>query len=277
MVLKGGKIATVKIQGRGHYCFRSSRPRAASASARARTGERGGARKNRAYGKEGLPKMNTGASIIGRGAFILFEGVDRCGKSTQCKLLVQNLQSKGIAAELWRYPDRTTAIGQMIDKYLQSQTEMDDASIHLLFSANRWEKRKLMLEKLISGVTLVIDRYGYSGTAFTASKNVPGLDLEWCKSTDAGLPAPDALIYLEMPIEETLKRDGFGGERYEKTEFQKLVKENYERLSQGESWHYLDANKTIEKLQEEALKIALSTIDECKDGKALGKLWNGIK
>ena len=90
-------------------------------------------------------KMTPGASIAAgssrRGAFILFEGVDRCGKSTQCKLLVQNLQSRGIEAELWRYPDRTTAIGQMIDKYLQSQTDMDDASIHLLFSANRWEKR----------------------------------------------------------------------------------------------------------------------------------------
>ncbi len=85
--------------------------------------------------------MTPGAGNIRRGAFILFEGVDRCGKSTQCKMLVQNLQSRGIEAELWRYPDRTTAIGQMIDKYLQSQTEMDDAAIHLLFSANRWEKR----------------------------------------------------------------------------------------------------------------------------------------
>ena len=130
-----------------------------------------------------------------------------------------------------------------------------------------------MLEKLHSGVTLVIDRYGYSGTAFTASKNLPGLDLEWCKSTDAGLPAPDALVYLQMPVEDTLKRDGFGGERYEKIEFQKEVKRNYEKLS-SPSWNYLDASKSIEELQEEALKIALSTIEECKEGKALGKLWD---
>mmetsp|Transcript_5638 Transcript_5638/g.10266 ORF Transcript_5638/g.10266 Transcript_5638/m.10266 type:complete len:131 (-) Transcript_5638:904-1296(-) len=130
-----------------------------------------------------------------------------------------------------------------------------------------------MLEKLHSGVTLVIDRYGYSGTAFTTSKNVPGLDLDWCKSTDAGLPAPDALIYLQMPVEETLKRAGFGGERYEKTEFQKEVQKNYERLS-SDSWNCLDASKSIEDLQDEALKIALSTIEECKNGKSLGKLWD---
>ena len=102
---------------------------------------------------------------------------------------------------------------------------------------------------------------------------MPGLDLDWCKSTDAGLPAPDALIYLQMPVEETLKRAGFGGERYEKTEFQKEVQKNYERLS-SDSWNCLDASKSIEDLQDEALKIALSTIEECKNGKSLGKLWD---
>lgn len=35
--------------------------------------------------------------------------------------------------------DRSTAIGDMIDAYLQSKAEMDDHAIHLLFSANRWE------------------------------------------------------------------------------------------------------------------------------------------
>lgn len=43
--------------------------------------------------------------------------------------------------ELWRFPDRTTQIGQMINAYLKGDTETDDAAMHLLFSANRWEKR----------------------------------------------------------------------------------------------------------------------------------------
>ena len=46
-----------------------------------------------------------------------------------------------VPAELWNFPDRSTAIGQMINAYLASDSELDDASIHLLFSANRWEKR----------------------------------------------------------------------------------------------------------------------------------------
>ena len=84
------------------------------------------------------------ASLVARGAFILFEGVDRCGKTTQSTKLVEALKSSGVNAELWRYPDRTTSMGQMINSYLQSKTEMDDGAIHLLFAANRWEKRAAM-------------------------------------------------------------------------------------------------------------------------------------
>ena len=46
-----------------------------------------------------------------------------------------------VESELWRFPDRTTVIGQMIDGYLASNVELDDAAVHLLFSSNRWEKR----------------------------------------------------------------------------------------------------------------------------------------
>ena len=117
------------------------------------------------------------ASLVARGAFILFEGVDRCGKTTQSTKLVEALKSSGVNAELWRYPDRTTSMGQMINSYLQSKTEMDDGAIHLLFAANRWEKRAAMEAKLAEGVTLVVDMYSYSGVAFTAAKGIPGLDL----------------------------------------------------------------------------------------------------
>ena len=56
-------------------------------------------------------------------------------------LLVAALQASGVDAAGWRFPDRTSGCGQMIDAYLKSQSELDDAAVHLLFSANRWEKR----------------------------------------------------------------------------------------------------------------------------------------
>lgn len=74
-----------------------------------------------------------------RGAFIILEGLDRSGKTTQCKLLEQRFVEAGRPVKMMRFPDRTTVIGQMIDGYLKSSVEMEDHVIHLLFSANRWE------------------------------------------------------------------------------------------------------------------------------------------
>ena len=83
----------------------------------------------------------TEAESSRRGAFVLFEGIDRCGKSSQTKMLVESLKAKGVDAELWCYPDRTTEIGKMINAYLCNKSDLSDQAIHLLFAANRWEKR----------------------------------------------------------------------------------------------------------------------------------------
>jgi dTMP kinase len=99
------------------------------------------------------------SAVPSRGAFILFEGVDRCGKTTQTKMLQEHLQGSGFPttpiAELIRFPDRDTTIGQQIDSYLRSATNLNDNSIHLLFSANRWERKDSIENKLKAGTTLV--------------------------------------------------------------------------------------------------------------------------
>lgn len=80
-----------------------------------------------------------------RGALVVLEGLDRCGKTTQSTRLVKNLERLGYSAELWRFPDRTTSVGKMISSYLSNESQLDDHTIHLLFSANRWEKRLVVL------------------------------------------------------------------------------------------------------------------------------------
>ena len=83
-------------------------------------------------------------SIVKRGTFIVFEGCDRSGKTTVCQKLVGYLNSKEHGnAKFMRFPDRTTEVGSAIDGYLKGQKELDDHVIHLLFSANRWEKVSL--------------------------------------------------------------------------------------------------------------------------------------
>jgi dTMP kinase len=174
--------------------------------------------------------------MASRGVFILFEGIDRCGKTTQANMLTKYLgglvktPNQGNNVEFIRFPDRTSTIGQMINSYLVSATNMNDNTIHLLFSANRWEASQEIERKLNAGCNLVCDRYAYSGVAFSSAK---GLDLEWCKACDIGLPAPDCVIYLDMPVEEAAGRGQYGEERYEKVDFQLKVREKFMQLKNG--------------------------------------------
>lgn len=105
-----------------------------------------------------------------RGALIVIEGVDRSGKSTQCRKLVESLKSRNVEAALVTFPDRTTTIGGIIDKYLKQEAHVCDEAIHLLFTANRWEKKSEMEKLLKKGVTLVVDRYSYSGIVYSSIK-----------------------------------------------------------------------------------------------------------
>lgn len=107
---------------------------------------------------------------IKRGALIVIEGVDRSGKSTQCKRLVETLLQRQIKAQLITFPDRTTVIGEIIDKYLRHCNNLCDEAIHLLFCANRWEKRNQMEQLLKKGITLIVDRYSYSGIVYSSVK-----------------------------------------------------------------------------------------------------------
>ncbi|XP_033638106.1 thymidylate kinase-like [Asterias rubens] len=204
-----------------------------------------------------------------RGALIVLEGCDRAGKSTQCKKLVEALNQKGVTAEPVRFPDRSTVIGKMIGSYLEKKSELQDNAIHLLFSANRWEMVPYMEKQLHKGTTLVVDRYAYSGVAFTAAKD--GFDLHWCKQSDVGLPKPDLVFFLEVKPEEAEKRDDFGDERYESTAFQVKVKNNFDLLKE-ESWRVLDASQSIDDLHQQILEIAENTI--CGDlPKQIDNLW----
>lgn len=76
-----------------------------------------------------------------RAALIVFQGIDCSGKTTQSKLLVEELNTQGMEAQLVRFPDRTTETGQKINAFLQGKLEVGEVEAHLLFVANHWEKK----------------------------------------------------------------------------------------------------------------------------------------
>ena len=73
-----------------------------------------------------------------------------------------------------------------------------------------------------------MDRYAYSGVAYSAAK--PNLSLDWCKQCDLGLPKPDLVCFMDTELASMSDRAAFGEERYEKSDFQALVYANFKKL-----------------------------------------------
>lgn len=112
-------------------------------------------------------------NVSKRGALIVVEGVDRSGKSTQAKKLVDSLRSKAYKTELMVFPDRTTNTGRLINEYLSNKDcKLNDEAIHLLFAANRWENVDKIKKLIYEGITIIIDRYSYSGMVYSMAKSI---------------------------------------------------------------------------------------------------------
>lgn len=217
---------------------------------------------------------------VKRGALIVFEGCDRAGKTTQCKKLVERLRDQEKKVKFMNFPNRTTQSGNfyiiliistylfmyypgmIINNYLQNKENLTDEGIHLLFSVNRWEVRNEMERELRSGTTIIVDRYSYSGVAYSAAK---GLDFEWCKTPEKGLLKPDLVVYLTLTSEAMARRGGFGIERYETTEMQRNVGKMFERMLEKPLWQVINADKTEEDLTDELEKILINKIENVKD------------
>jgi len=197
-----------------------------------------------------------------RGALIVLEGCDRSGKTTQCAKLVEALNSMKIPAKKISFPDRSTPIGSLINDYLSRKIELPDRSVHLLFSANRWELEPEIRKLIESGVTLIVDRYSYSGVVFTSAKQC--VDFKWCCGPENGLPKPDIVMFLKLSTGEMAKRSGFGDERYENIEFQNRVDINYDKFK-NDNFIQIDAAQDVSILTNTILEQVLKTIDTVKN------------
>ena len=74
-----------------------------------------------------------------------------------------------------------------------------------------------------------------------------------------GLPAPDQVFYLDLPARVAEEREEYGSERYEKAEFQELVKQQFSDMME-QSWTVVNAARTIEEIHEEVLETAKKVI-----------------
>ncbi|CDS40003.1 thymidylate kinase [Echinococcus multilocularis] len=207
-----------------------------------------------------------------RGLFVVLEGLDRVGKSTQAKMLAEALSDiYGAKTYLLCFPDRSTAIGQCLSNYLSGKVDINPHAVHLLFTANRWEKASDIRTALAEGRCVVLDRYSYSGIVYTASKEHPDPPTwEWCLRSEEGLPQPDVVVcFVPSSVDSLEDRGDYGKERFENASFQTRVLANFRRLANdfeekrrrgdtAPSWRWINvANSDILKVHKMVLQAVL--------------------
>lgn len=206
-----------------------------------------------------------------RGLLIVFEGIDNSGKTTHARQLALDLANARHLTFSQRnpvafcFPRRSTEVGKLIDSYLRGDTTLPDQVIHLLMSANRWEMKEEIEWFLSKGSTVILDRYWYSGVAYSCAK---GLDPHWCQASDIGLPRPDLVIYLDLPPEVAAGREDYGKEVYENLEYQQKAWDQYQILGAQEDlkniWKRVDSNLPIEEVKKEIYDAAVACIDSMR-------------
>jgi dTMP kinase len=138
-----------------------------------------------------------------KGSFIVIEGLDGSGKTTQAKLLVSKLRQNHHA--IYTAEPSEGQIGKFIRKsILYGETRPPTSVEALLFAADRIEHvRNEINPALEEGALVVSDRYLYSSLAYQGSA---GLSLEWIQSINMFTMKPDLALYIDVDPEEVFKR-----------------------------------------------------------------------
>ena len=143
-----------------------------------------------------------------RGHFIVFEGIDGSGKTTQIKKLQEYLESRGRKVFVTAEPTVSSTGGALRDALsgIAKKNEYEMAAMFVLDRIFHNTNEVWGIEKMLSeGYDVLCDRYYYSSMAYQGSAT----DFEWVKAMNLLCPeirTPDACLFLDLTPQESLER-----------------------------------------------------------------------
>ena len=160
---------------------------------------------------------------MSNGKFIVFEGIDGAGKSTQVALLTERLRSLGNDVHLTAEPTAMPS-GKAIREALSGSTPKSECEMAAMFVLDRIAHNSAEILPLTNeGKTVISDRYYYSSLAYQGQAT----DYDWVKTMNLACPdikRPDLCIYLDLLPEQSLARIKARNEALE-------IYENIEKLT----------------------------------------------
>ncbi|MBE6597387.1 MAG: dTMP kinase [Ruminococcaceae bacterium] len=208
---------------------------------------------------------------MGMGKFIVFEGIDGAGKTTQAAMLSEKLRELGRKVYMTAEPTGFQS-GKELREVLSGKVKKSDCQIALMFTLDRVAHNidaELGIEKMLSeGIDVICDRYYYSTLAYQGSV----VDYGWVKNLNTACPEirhPDICVFLDLTPEESMRRICRGRESteiYENTETLTRVRNSFmavlEDLGDEDRIAIIDASRGIEDIQKDIVSAVLPLLEE---------------
>ena len=200
------------------------------------------------------------------GKFIVFEGLDGSGKSTQIRCLEQRLRDMGRRVDVTAEPT-VSALGGLVRGALSGFTPRSGGEIAALFMADRvqhnvnpvWGIQKM----LASGFDVICDRYYYSSMAYQGTVTDP----DWVERINLDCPEirrPDLCVFLDVDYERCRRRIEEGRaflEIYENEASMIATRRRYyavfEELKERDRIAVIDAGRPVEEVAEDVFRAVL--------------------
>ena len=193
-----------------------------------------------------------------KGAFIVIEGLDGSGKTTQTKTLTAKLCRTHNA--IYTAEPSKGKIGMFIrNRVLYGEKRPPTAIEALLFAADRIEHvQNEVLPALAEGRVVVSDRYVYSSLAYQGSA---GLNLDWIETINEKALKPDLALFIDVDPEAVQERLKSRKSVMENLETQRKVREIYQKFIEKGELISIDGNKSKKAVAQELHAIVISFLN----------------
>ena len=192
--------------------------------------------------------------------YIVLEGIDGAGKSTQIKMLKEWLESNGLRVETIVEPT-DMEVGKLIRKLLTRSDATSDTmqkTLGLLFAADRLILMDKIEQLEKDNVVVISDRSFYSSLSYQDPK-------DWIKEINKFAKIPDLVLLLDLDVKKSVERCD-GTDEFENEEFLIGVKQNYLDLAESnDNFKIIDANNGPNKVSSDIKKAVAPLFDICKD------------
>ncbi len=191
-------------------------------------------------------------AVATRGKIIVIEGTDKAGKTSQSRMLAETLKVSGKVCVILDFPDYTTPIGMEIKAFLEGKRDYLPEVKHLLFSANRWEKKKEIESMLENGTIIVMNRYWQSNLVYGVAN---GMDINWLLRLDKGLPKEDIVLVILVNPNISAKRAEMQDAFESDPQLAAKAYKNYLKFAKQYRWKVIDGSKSKEQVHQEITKM----------------------